>query len=201
MTQPRTLYEELEIDRGATEEEVRRAYKRLTQRFDPNGLVLYGLYGPAEAKRLLARLKEAYNTLINPEARRRYDRAQGPKNAPGAAAASTSSILVEKPAAPIDPIALLDLADDVPLNGPVLTQIREICGLSIDDIAHRTKISKFTLRCIEAESWDDLPAPVYLRGFLKQIAQILRIDAQRLWRDYEASLQAWLAHKHKQRPW
>lgn len=204
MSAIRTLYEELEIDPGATEEDVRRAFKRLTRRFDPGGIVVYGLYRTPEALRLLARLKEAYATLIDPEARRRYDRSLFPKGHPslrradervaGAAPAPRREI-------PRDPLEAIGLPPDVRLRGQVLVQVREICGMSLDEIADRTKISKFTLRCIETESFSDLPATVYLRGFLKQIAALLRLDAQRLVTDYLLGVEAWQAEQARRKPW
>jgi cytoskeletal protein RodZ len=49
----------------------------------------------------------------------------------------------------------------------------------------------FTLRCLEAEQFQDLPARVYMRGFLKQIAEMLRIDTDRLLRDYLSAMDEW----------
>ena len=102
---------------------------------------------------------------------------------------------------PRDPLEAIGLPPDVRLRGQVLVQVREICGMSLDEIADRTKISKFTLRCIETESFSDLPATVYLRGFLKQIAGLLRLDAQRLVTDYLLGVEAWQAEQARRKPW
>ena len=59
-----TPYDVLEVEPGASEEEVRRAYKRLTRRFDPRGIVAYGLYTTDELGDLARQLAEAYETLI-----------------------------------------------------------------------------------------------------------------------------------------
>ena len=79
--------------------------------------------------------------------------------------------------------------------------MREASGIALQEIAEQTKISMFTLRCIEADQFADLPASVYLRGFLKQFALYLRLDAERVVREYSEGLARWQAEKKKRRPW
>jgi hypothetical protein len=50
-------------------------------------------------------------------------------------------------------------------------------GLTIDQVAQETRISARFLEALEAEAFDELPAPVYVRGFLRSYANFLRIDA------------------------
>jgi flagellar biosynthesis protein FlhG len=57
-------------------------------------------------------------------------------------------------------------------------------GVEIPDIAQRTKISAAHLRAIEAEAIADLPALVYVQGFVQEIAKYLRLDAQQVVRSY-----------------
>lgn len=198
-----SLYALLEVDPGATDDEIRRAYKRLTQLFDPEGLVVYGLYSAAEAQRLMERLREAYNTLLDPEKRRTYDRELYPQGHPSLRRADqrvATSPPVTRARMPADPIAALDLPPDVRITGDILGRVRQVCHVTLEDIAERTKISMFTLRCIEADEYGDLPAPVYLRGFIKQIAQMLRLDVERTVDDYMAGYDAWKAEQARS-PW
>ncbi|MCB9522330.1 MAG: helix-turn-helix domain-containing protein [Myxococcales bacterium] len=204
MSAPINLYEELELDPGATEEDIRRAFKRLSRRFDPGGLVMYGLYRTPEALRLLARLKEAYNTLMDPEQRRRYDRSLFPKGHPSLRRADERVASRPPPAPrelPRDPLEAIGWPEDARLGGPTLTKVRSMAGIPLEEIAERTKISMFTLRCLESEDYGDLPAKVYLRGFLKQIARMLRLDPERLVRDYLHEYDAWVAEKARRKPW
>ena len=69
-------------------------------------------------------------------------------------------------AAPEDP----DLADS---PGLLLRRSREQAGISLKEIAQRTKIGTLKLEYIEAERFEYLPAPVYLRGFVTQYAQLI----------------------------
>jgi flagellar biosynthesis protein FlhG len=203
----RTLYDDLEIDPGATEDEIRRAFKQLSRRFDPGGTVVYGLYRTPAAMRLVASLKDAYNTLLDPEARRQYDRSLFPTGHPSLrraderVASGPPTKAAQKRTMPADPLDALGLPDDVTLRGPVITQVRGVCGITLEDIAERTKISMYTLRCIESEEYGDLPAPVYLRGFLKQIATMLHLDAARLTSDYMAAVQRWQVEEARKKPW
>ena len=64
--------------------------------------------------------------------------------------------------------------------GEALRSTRERRGLSIDEVARETRISPRFLEALEAEQFEELPAPVYVRGFLRSYANYLKIEAQPL---------------------
>lgn len=64
--------------------------------------------------------------------------------------------------------------------GEALRSTRERRGLSIDEVARETRISPRFLEALEAEQFDELPAPVYVRGFLRSYASYLKIEPQPL---------------------
>ncbi|PFG73981.1 helix-turn-helix domain-containing protein [Tepidiforma thermophila] len=64
--------------------------------------------------------------------------------------------------------------------GHTLREARERRGLTIEQVAQETRISPRFLEALEAEEFDALPAPVYVRGFLRSYANFLRIDPQPL---------------------
>ena len=66
----------------------------------------------------------------------------------------------------------------------MLRTIREARGVELKDVATRTKISVVNLRSIEAEEYSALPATVYLRGFVAEIAKFLRLDVDQVTRTY-----------------
>jgi flagellar biosynthesis protein FlhG len=198
------LYGVLEVDPGATEDEIRRAYKRLSTLFDPNSMVVYGLYRLAEAQRLGERLRLAYETLVDPEKRRGYDRQLYPQGHPSLRRADqrvASAPPTPRPDAPADPLAALGLVDDTPLTGEVLARVRQVCHVTLEEIADRTKIPMFTLRCIEGDQFSDLPAPVYLKGFLKQIAGMLNLSPDQLVADYMGAYSAWEIESARNKRW
>ncbi len=61
------------------------------------------------------------------------------------------------------------------VTGAYLRAVRETQGVALEDISHRTKISMGMLLAIESEVVDDLPARVYLKGYLDQISRLLRL--------------------------
>lgn len=70
--------------------------------------------------------------------------------------------------------------EDGVFDGEVLRRIRVSLGIELEEISTITKINDQHLRSIEGNQYDVLPAPVYLRGFLRQIAKCLSLDPLRV---------------------
>ncbi len=64
--------------------------------------------------------------------------------------------------------------------GEALRSTRERRGLSIAEVAQDTRISPRFLEALESEQFDELPAPVYVRGFIRSYASYLKIESQPL---------------------
>jgi curved DNA-binding protein CbpA len=77
-----------------------------------------------------------------------------------------------------------ELTVDAPITGDALRRVREALGFSLKDLAARTKIGHWHLDNIERERYADLPAQVYLRGFLTSLARELKLDPQRVAKGY-----------------
>lgn len=60
--------------------------------------------------------------------------------------------------------------------GALLREARERRGISLDDLARATKIRAGILRAIETNRRDDLPAPIYLRAFVRAYAREVGMD-------------------------
>ena len=69
--------------------------------------------------------------------------------------------------------------------GEKLKEIRESTGVSLAEIAKNTRIRQDYLEKIEQEKFDELPPDVYVKGFLKNYANYLGIDAKEVLRQYE----------------
>ncbi len=207
-----THYEVLEAEPGASEEELRRAHRRLKETFDDDALAVCGLCPPERLEQIRAPLQEAYDVLLDPVRRHRYDVERFPEGQPRRKAPpqartgefeqrSISQVTMvpsappgtplpvlppperpDKPAAPPPPE--LEIAPDAEFTGPLLRRVREARGVELDDIAQRTKISAAHLRAIEAEQYDKLPAPVYVRGFVVELAKVLKLDPARVATSY-----------------
>ena len=64
--------------------------------------------------------------------------------------------------------------------GATLKDARRRLGMDIKEAEERTKIRTRYLRALEAEDWEVLPAPAYVRGFLRTYGQILGLDGEAL---------------------
>jgi flagellar biosynthesis protein FlhG len=73
MKGPTTLYEVLGVSRTATDDEIRRAYKRQREIFRDGGLPVVSVVEPSVLRQEQARIEEAYDTLLDPVRRRAYD--------------------------------------------------------------------------------------------------------------------------------
>ncbi|HEX7153284.1 MAG TPA: RodZ domain-containing protein [Thermoanaerobaculia bacterium] len=62
--------------------------------------------------------------------------------------------------------------------GEELRREREIRGISLKEIADATKISKRFLEAIERNDHKTLPAPVFTRGFVREYARYLGLNAE-----------------------
>jgi flagellar biosynthesis protein FlhG len=62
--------------------------------------------------------------------------------------------------------------------------VRESQGLELAEISAKTKIARTYLQALEDERFEDLPALVYTRGFLSELAKQLRLDPAHVHRTY-----------------
>ncbi len=253
-----TLYEILEVPRDAAPPAIQQAVERALALYGPGSLAMYSLITPDEATLLTTRIEEARRTLLDPDARTRYDASLAP-TPPEARAASSGTNGVHAggaippvfgpippvipavqpvaelrpqpepvttappadvrrepeperqpppppPAAPIrlereirpaatpppaPPAAPAPVAQpEIPMpdgsawTGDALRRVREARGLTIPQIAERTKVTRHHVENIEAERFSALPAAVYLRGILLSLARELRLDGQKVARAY-----------------
>jgi ribosome-binding protein aMBF1 (putative translation factor) len=80
----------------------------------------------------------------------------------------------------------IDLSPQTEFNGELLRRVRESRGLSLAQLAERTRITSKHLENIEADRYAALPATVYLRGMIMSVARELSLDPLRVSRSYLA---------------
>jgi len=61
---------------------------------------------------------------------------------------------------------------------------REELGISIDEVARVTRISAANLKAMELGDPDRLPAPIYIKGFIRAYARQLKLDEKELVQQY-----------------
>jgi len=180
-----TLYDMLMTHPAAGDEELRKAYKRQREIFQAGSLPLCSLMSEQALSVERGRIEEAHDTLLDPVKRRAYDVSTFPerqhtKSAPdperNAALDVERAMLREELAHEIGP--------NTSFTGSLLRKVRQSQGVELDAIARYTKISRVQLHAIEEEQFGDLPAFVYLRGFVQEIAKFLKLDPTQVARSY-----------------
>ena len=151
---------------------------------------MYSIASPEECENILKEAEKAFFILSDEEKRQQYDEAHGLNKFANKLSAQKE---VTKPT-PINKGYELDfktnqefeeeIANTTIFTGELLKRIREYKGMSIEQMADLTKISKTNLRGIEAEKFDRTPADVYLRSFAYQYAKTLRLDPDLVGRSY-----------------
>jgi curved DNA-binding protein CbpA len=81
-------------------------------------------------------------------------------------------------------LALIEQED--PSDGQLFKKIRELIGITPDEIQEHTKISKEFIFNVEQNIFDQLPPAVYVRGFLRSFLRYLAVP------DYEVLVIAYL---------
>jgi flagellar biosynthesis protein FlhG len=181
---PLTLYNVLGVDRSASDDEIRRAYKLQREIFRDDSLPLVSLVDARSLQMEEARISEAYDTLLDPARRRAYDMSVYPDDDHPEPAIERQPSATEAELAQLQAELWREITSETQFTGALLRKAREAHGVEIRDIAAITKISPMHLRAIEAEDVAALPARVYVRGFLDQIAKALKLDPTQVIRTY-----------------
>jgi flagellar biosynthesis protein FlhG len=178
-----TLYDVLRIQRGASDEEVRRASRKQKELYVEGSLPLLSILDAEGIRAEQARIEEAHDTLLDPIKRRAYDLSTFADANEAPAPKPLRTTLTEEQL-----LAQAELAREIhsttEFTGAFLRRVRESLGIDITDIASRTKIAKAHLVAIEEESFADLPALVYARGFVREFAKSLKLDPAQVDRSY-----------------
>jgi transcriptional regulator with XRE-family HTH domain len=72
--------------------------------------------------------------------------------------------------------------------GKALREKREAMGISREEASSRTQIKLEFLQSLEEESFDSLPDPSYLMGFLRRYAHYLELDADGLVEEFHRQI-------------
>lgn len=188
-----SLYDVLGIGPRASAEQIERAYRHAVGLYDEDALATYSLFGPEERRAHKARVQEAYDVLRDPVRRGEYDERQRLLGASGPGHGSTHALAGREGgvgghlapartplpgAIPVPPPPVPAVLPD-PVRGADLRAVRERTGVSLRDIAATSKVGVRFLEYIEADRFDRLPAPVYLRGFVQEYARVVHLDPRR----------------------
>jgi hypothetical protein len=83
-----------------------------------------------------------------------------------------------------------EISTETEWRGSFIRYVREAQNISIEEMSNITKVSKTYLLAIEDENFKRLPALVFVRGFLMQVARILRLPQDRVLDSYLSRFKA-----------
>jgi flagellar biosynthesis protein FlhG len=181
---PPTLYEVLGVARTASDEEVRRAYKSQREVHANGSIAVSSLLDAAQLHTEQARLEEAYDTLLDVVRRRAYDLSTFPDMAVTKDTASKPVRAMDAEKRMLRAELVREIGPETEFAGATLRKVREAQGIELAEISAHTKIGRLHLAALEDEAWEDLPAEVYVRGFLVEVAKFLSLDPAQVQRTY-----------------
>ena len=204
-------YAVLQITPNAGKDEIRNAYRKALALYDEESVATYALFSDDQRRRLLAAIEEAFETLVDDDRRAAYDQTlidtgvlnaaafssrarrvlAAPRNGDTTSREENLRRWVAKQAAEPEMRQRIEAILSAPrLSGPQLKELRNAYGIELSEIYTLTRINKDIMTAIEADRFEDLPAAVYVKQFLKSIARILQIDAARVVESYLDAMDA-----------
>jgi flagellar biosynthesis protein FlhG len=168
-------YELLEISRNASRDEVERAYRLACSTYSSDSMAGLAVFGDGDVEVIRARLDAAYEVLRNDDARAAFDADLEKESG------AVESLVPANEELAHSSSTLEDLDDQGgEFDGPRLRRLRMHRGVELDDIANTTKVNPTYLQFIEEERFADLPAAVYVRGFVMGYASSVGLDPRQV---------------------
>ena len=189
-------YEMLNVKPDAAFFEIRHAYNAALQMYQADSMISHSIFSQEERKQILSFVEKAYLTLINEKERQIYD---GELIQQGVITATKWKVSPKKPICIFDinrnsgiksvPKSNNELREKIvqskriaeiiaqdKISGSDLKEIRNKLDVPIDKIASETKISSYYIKNIEEDNISRLPAPVFLKGFIKAYLKSLCLE-------------------------
>ncbi len=207
----KNYYEVLEVPTTATQEEIQKGYQQAKSAYSHDSLALYSLMSKDECEKILAVVEEAYSILSDHPKRHQYNEARGIKSldqeelfqrerdrretqrntvSNKKETSMTKIVAAKKFNLEYEKNSEFEEQIDLTINfqGDFLKQIREYKNVDINRMAEMTKVSKTYLINIEKESFEQLPATAYVRGFVYQYAKCLKLNPELVANSYLARI-------------
>ena len=187
-------YEILEVPHASDAAEIERAYQLLIATYADDALAGYSIFEDGDVEMIRERVETAYRVLSDDDTRRAYDESLQAWRSNGSGpmsivAPSAGEVEVPETRRLQQPVETLEDLGDVDeeegeFDGARLRRTRVRLGIEIDDVGRVTKVNPVYLRFIEEERFEDLPARVYVRGFVTAYASCVGLDSRRAAESY-----------------
>ncbi len=186
-------YEVLELTANAPQHEVTTAYERARTTYSGENPAIYTIFSENEARELLVVIEEAYQVLGNKILRNIYDQRllSGRSSLNDLTYASileaSKQVFPEPKAEKPAPAAYkkdeafekeVEARED--WNGEWLKKVREYKQISTQRMSEITKINSYYVTALENMDPANLPAVVFVRGYVVQVAKALGLNDKKV---------------------
>lgn len=91
-------------------------------------------------------------------------------------------IMMPTPGAQVAPLrgSVSDLVQEHGYSGPLLRAVRELRGLSLQDLSDSSRISVRYLEAVEDDDYERLPSATFVRGYVREMARLLELQEDRM---------------------
>lgn len=186
-------YDILEVSPHCAQHEVTSAYEKAKSTYSGENPAIYTIFSEGEARDLLKLVEEAYSVLGNKTLRALYDEKLGQAGVHSldlsyeALKTQSKTQMPELPKNPfakneykVDPQFEDEIKNQTDFTGPFLKKIREYKNIPLERLSEITKISAYYINSLESMEPKNLPAPVFVRGYINQISKVLGLDEKKV---------------------
>ena len=185
------FYEILELSTNAAQHEITTAYERAKTTYSGDNPAIYTIFSDQEARELLSMIEEAYSILGNKTLRNIYDQRLlgqskiNPEDLTYDSILNASRLIFHQP--PVDtknaPFTRNEeMQKEISIgenwNGDMLKKVREYKNVTLEKLSEIIKVNSFYIKAIEAMTPNNLPAPVFVRGYVIQMAKELGLNGK-----------------------
>jgi curved DNA-binding protein CbpA len=185
------FYEILELNTNAAQHEITTAYDRAKTTYSGDNPAIYTIFSDQEARELLSMIEEAYSILGNKTLRNIYDQRLlgqskiNPEDLTYDSILNASRLIFQDSKVDTKKATFVrneelekEIAACTEWNGDMLKKVREYKNVTLEKLSEIIKVNSFYIKAIEAMTPNNLPAPVFVRGYVIQMAKELGLNAK-----------------------
>lgn len=187
-------YDILEVSPHCQQHEITTAYERARLTYSGENPAIYTMFTDIEARELLKLIEEAYSVLGNKTLRNLYDEKMNQtfvqkddvsfENLKNASKLQSAELPKKSNTLRVAYTKNDDFEQEIvkteTWNGAALKKVREYKSYTIERLSEITKISSYYINAIERGDPSALPATVFVRGYVGQIAKTLGLEEKKV---------------------
>lgn len=185
-------YDILELSPSAAQHEVTKAYDRAKATYSGDNPAIYTIFSEQEARAFLILIEEAYSILGNKTLRAIYDQRLLSGHFQASDLTFEAIAYASKQMAPEvrqeeskntykkDDAFEREIQSRDTWDGHFLKRVRDYKNIPVSKLSSITKVNSYYVAAIENMDSGALPAPVFIRGYVVQIAKVLGLDEKKV---------------------